>query len=254
MDSDSNDRKAKNWHVRITRSWSDLSGVIIRMAEFGPITAAYEHTPDQGCKRQHIHILFYSSTFAVNTVKDWIKKIFKPEAHDWRFKTTYKINKGTPQEQEVPITEASYPQLITYMSKGKLEPKYVKGIEMDNVRHFRDCWVEHKKTAAIQPVTESSEPKGKANYITLVDLQGECLNDYMVLIKDLVITDEQFRVDRDAQEQLTDSCANTAKRIHGMRLLRQRVCKRTVIELAEFCMLHLYPKSFSKACVYYWKF
>lgn len=105
-------------YERLSEMWAKLGGVTDKLV-------VYEHT--QG--RVHCHALVVGTTVSTDTIKNWTKKSLGVTAFpksDWSFKAA---------EQE-------HDRYVTYMSKGSLHPKFLKGIHEDEVDQLRLMWVE----------------------------------------------------------------------------------------------------------------
>lgn len=109
--------------VRITVSYDAAKGFIEKLAEDCDKLIAYEHD----ARRTHIH--FYATNCRIKT--DAIKARFKKHLHvtqwdrsNWCFESARDAG------------------CITYMSKGKLDPQYIKGFTQDEIIGYKDRWVE----------------------------------------------------------------------------------------------------------------
>lgn len=112
---------------------------------------AYEHEKDSKVKKTHCHILMMGCS-----VKD--------EAFKRRFKKLYKTErKGNDlwswEHKEHPNPDI---YLITYMSKGKLAPVFVKNFSPALVDELRLKWVEYKTPES--SVASKSKDKSKEFY------------------------------------------------------------------------------------------
>jgi len=102
----------------------------------------YEHEADEEINRTHIHCYADNPQVSTDTMKNWVKKALNVSSFiktDWSF----------PEAQDVGF--------ITYMSKGHLNPLFVKGIESDEISALRDKWVDQPKI------------KGKTQYVLKVE-------------------------------------------------------------------------------------
>jgi len=138
----------------------------------------YEHEADAKVKRTHVHALVETDV-STDTLKYRIKKIvgFVPKT-DWSFKTEMH---GEPVHDK----------LITYMSKGKLEPKYQKGFTQEVVDKYKSEWIERTKPAidnkdgskhisSKSTVTVWTMAKELANYINENAERREVYRDHLV--------------------------------------------------------------------------
>lgn len=125
--------------VRISRSYVDISSVLIEISRKSEGACWYEHDADEEVSRQHVHGLLVNPTISTDTMKGWLRKILGPvDRYDWAFPTTYKNDL-----KEVCAVNMDF---ITYMSKGKLEPVHCYGsIHSLLCDVYRKKWVERSK-------------------------------------------------------------------------------------------------------------
>lgn len=117
------------WACRVTRTFSDMSEVIDRMSEKSKLLVVYAHNEE--CERPHIHFLI-DTDVSTDTIKNWIKKCLNVTTFnkmDWSFKSTY--------GDDVPVDNG----YVTYMSKGKYDPLYVKGFTDSEIKELKTRWV-----------------------------------------------------------------------------------------------------------------
>lgn len=123
----------ESYSIRITRPYVEIMDWIAGIGSLSNIVVCYEHEADEEVSRTHCHILVYGDNMEKDTMKKRFIKLYgKPEKTDWYFKTTY--DKGgvkTPVDLH----------LITYMSKGKLDAKYIHRIEPIRVLEYKQQWV-----------------------------------------------------------------------------------------------------------------
>lgn len=120
-----------NFHIRISRPYDCIAEWI----NSEPCTklAVYEHEADDEVSRVHCHI-WATGIGKSDTLKNHLRKyIGSVEKTDWYF--TEKNKKKEEWNDE----------LITYMSKGVLELKLVKGYSETEINEFRNKWVDRKK-------------------------------------------------------------------------------------------------------------
>lgn len=117
-----------NLHIRISRPYTDISGWILN--EKHESCVVYEHDKDDEVARTHCHIWVKGIQCSTDSLKNHIKKVIGPvDKSDWYFTT---VNKS-----KEPWTD----DVITYMSKGKLEPKYKNGFTDEEIDNFKSKWV-----------------------------------------------------------------------------------------------------------------
>lgn len=146
---------------------------------------AYEHA--ERADNIHIHMMLIGCEVSTDTLKNYIRScgMVPPRAGNkfWSFKTC--------------DTDLQTP--VTYMSKGKLEPFFVKGFTQEEIDTCKDRWVERTpETSKYQPrlqyvVRESpSEAKKRKN-----DLLKEMI--------DLIQTNEKEHIIRIVLQVLNEN-------------------------------------------------
>lgn len=131
------------YFARITRPYSDLSGVVARWALRCDKLVIYEHTGSE-TEKVHIHAAIFGAGCDKKTLKNdyAMLKLKGNEDHSWK-------------EWDGIATA------ITYMTKGNLDPKYVKGYTMDEINELKAKWVqpkEYEKKNNWQKLFEEFEP------------------------------------------------------------------------------------------------
>lgn len=123
--------------IRLHVEWTET---LIPFFEQLDRVAVYEHGADEEVNRTHIHALVETSV-STDTLKIRIGKClgYKPNRSDWAF--SEKVGRPlTPVED----------RFITYMSKGTLEPKYLKGFTQDDCDRYKSYWVEKSLPVATE--------------------------------------------------------------------------------------------------------
>lgn len=139
-------RQTMKLKIRISRSFTELNpkeeSFITKLAEVCDVLVVYEHEADDEISRTHIHCYADNPRVSTDTMKNWVKKalgVTKFVKTDWSF------------------PEAQDEGFITYMSKGHLDPLFIKGITADACTLLKAQWVEIPKA------------KGKTQYILRVE-------------------------------------------------------------------------------------
>lgn len=135
---------------RITRPYALLSSIFEELESDRVIV--YEHEADEEVSRTHIHFLIDGCEVQILSLKNRIRKVLKEiDRSDWSFKTG-----GTKE-------------FITYMSKGKLEPKYVRGYDnLDyTIEELKAKWIDFKKQSIQTKLL--SKNNNKKTYQDIVD-------------------------------------------------------------------------------------
>lgn len=120
-----------NFAVRITKPFSDLSGTVRQWAMKADKLLCYEH---DNTDKLHCHLLMLNVSVDAERLKQISKEsgVTGKGNEFWSFKTKSKKTGSVSAE-----TAERY---ITYMSKGRYDPKYVKGYEPDYVQHCKESW------------------------------------------------------------------------------------------------------------------
>lgn len=131
--------------VRVSRPYDDLKEFIEKLADACEVLVVYEHQADDSINRTHIHAYVEDPKVSTDTMKNWVKKVLKVTSFpksDWSF------------------TEARDRGFITYLSKGQLDPLFVKGIEVEACRLLKADWVEQpQKKGKIQYILKAENPQ-----------------------------------------------------------------------------------------------
>jgi len=128
-----------NYAVRLRLPYDELRQAISAWALECSKVVAYEH-PEDGNVHCHLALMgYYGSKQHLKDVLHAHGLVFTPQ--QWSFKETFKA----PRSKEcIDITDATLPGYITYMSKGKYAPSYVKGVSYDICEKQRLLWVQHQ--------------------------------------------------------------------------------------------------------------
>lgn len=122
---------------RVTLPWTDLSGWVAAATQYCSAIVVYQHTGSK-TEKVHCHILWWEPTVIADTLKNIAKRDFGLTLKgngDWSFKTKYKDRLGTSLKVNKDV--------ITYMSKGVLEPSYIFGVTLEECTTFKSKWVQH---------------------------------------------------------------------------------------------------------------
>lgn len=120
--------------IRLHVEWSN---VLIPFFNSLDRVAVYEHSADEQVSRTHIHALVETSV-STDTLKNRIEQHigFRPSRSDWAFSTQV----GKPK---APVED----KFITYMSKGKLDPVFIKGFTQDECDRYKALWIEKSQSS-----------------------------------------------------------------------------------------------------------
>lgn len=131
-----------SFFARISRPYSDLSGVIARWALRCDKVLVYEHIGSE-TEKVHIHAAIYGANCDKKTLKNDYKhlRLNGNEDHSWK-------------EWDGVDTA------VTYMTKGELDPKYNKGYTQARLDELKAAWVqpkEYEKKSKWQQLAEEFE-------------------------------------------------------------------------------------------------
>lgn len=116
-----------NYHVRISRSYEELKGFFEN--EKCTHMVVYEHDADEEVSRTHCHAWIKGCANS-DTLKNHIRKLIGPVSKtDWYF--TEKNKKYVEWTDDV----------MTYLSKGVLEVKYVIGFTEAEIEEKKNKWI-----------------------------------------------------------------------------------------------------------------
>lgn len=139
------------------------------IAERADAVCAVEHPPDTGCRRTHVHI--YASALRVKkqAFYDYCDKIGVEPGNGARsFKTTYDTDNPTPVNKG----------FLSYMSKGSIDPVFLKGITMDEYNEYKaKGFSKQDETSPAKSKKEKSEVTDFAIYeeiVSKLDTPYEC--------------------------------------------------------------------------------
>lgn len=136
--------------VRITRDFDQLRPFFDRV-KLHPqsVCIVFQHDSDEDVSRTHVHAMISANVGSTDTLKRWVKDAVGPvDRYDWSFTRCREEDK-----------------YITYMSKGKLDPCLVHGIEYEKVTALRGSWVE--------PQVVTNPEKGKREDVTSYSMAKE---------------------------------------------------------------------------------
>lgn len=122
--------------MRISRSFSDLSGAVRSWALKADRLCVYEHVGTK-TEKVHIHLLMMGVSCGAERLKQIVNEsgvVGLKGQKDWSFKTAHK--------QLGPITDQTKDAYVTYMTKGHLKPMYYKGFEVEYLDERMAAWVE----------------------------------------------------------------------------------------------------------------
>jgi hypothetical protein len=122
-----------NLAFRVSVTYDELGLALLSLYDMSEKIVIYEHEADEDVSRTHLHGLIMGCNRKEDTVRT---KFFKGkyESTDYELKTKYQDNK----KKWWPVDD----KYITYMSKGRLHPQYVKGYTNEEIEEYRTQWVD----------------------------------------------------------------------------------------------------------------
>jgi len=133
------------YHIRLTKDYAILE-TFFRDLQCENMVV-YEHAADDEIKRTHVHALITDPTSGTTTMKARLTKLFGVwKKEDWAFVTKYKSD-----EKSLPVDD----KLITYMSKGCLEPSLVVGFTEEQITKYKDAWIEPETRKKVKPTYDA---------------------------------------------------------------------------------------------------
>lgn len=145
-----------DYAIRVTMTTdTDVSGIIRYISDRSDVVVVCEHNPATNTgNKPHIHIHVQGCTTATKTLLGKFTELRVPKGQAGRsVKTTY----GKDPDAK-PVDTGN----ITYISKGRLEPVFLKGVSIDEYYILRSNWIDYGVQAGTQgrqPIT--LEPSGK---------------------------------------------------------------------------------------------
>jgi len=126
-----------NLMVRITRPFCDLSGAIRQWALKCERMAVYEH---EGSRTEKIHI--HAILIGCSVSKERLKQLALPMIREHGSGNEFWSFKEKDKRTKQPISATTAPGAIIYMTKGKHDPMYYLGYELEYLTALKDQWQE----------------------------------------------------------------------------------------------------------------
>lgn len=120
--------------IRITLPFEDCSGIISQWSDRSQRAIVYQHDADEKISKTHVHIGLYGCEVKAEQLKRLWKNCPGKGNEFWSWKEE--------ADEFLPDGTNKY---LTYMSKGKLAPVFVKNISNESVENSRLSWVEPVK-------------------------------------------------------------------------------------------------------------
>lgn len=123
-----------DYFCRITRSYSDLSGMVAVWSERAFKMVVYEHTGEE-TEKTHIHMVIIGSSVCKKQLKNLVAYLNLKGNEDWSFK-----------DYDGDDTA------MTYMTKGSLDPKYLKGFTQQEADRWKSLWKPGRRGAKVADI------------------------------------------------------------------------------------------------------
>ena len=168
-----------DYHIRWSRAYVDISGAVGYVSNHCEELVAVEHEADDEVARTHVHMYVKGVTVTKQTLINQVQKAVPGIARsDYIHTTTYKDRETGEMK---PIDKG----LITYISKGSLEPSKLHNISLEEYYEWRAKWVnyenvEYKKGDIKRYVTIKETPKERKlrKQDLLAQMITKCANDF----------------------------------------------------------------------------
>jgi len=121
---------------RISRSYDECQEQIKELAAYATRVAIYQHDADEDVNRTHVHGIIRICSRGEDTLRTKFFKKYFAGNKQYQLATTYIPAKGMDAK---PVND----KYITYMSKGHLEPVYVKDYTQVEIDHWKSQWIDY---------------------------------------------------------------------------------------------------------------
>lgn len=145
-----------NYAIRVTMNDdTDLSGIYTYLADRANVVVVCRHSPETNTGHNpHVHIHVGGCPTSTKTILGKFTELKVPAGNNGRsVKTSY-------GEEAKPVDTGN----ITYISKGRLEPEFLKGVTISEFYNLRSNWVDYgvkQSRTQGREVATSGQPKKK---------------------------------------------------------------------------------------------
>ena len=146
---------------RITRSYNDISGLILDWSTTCEKLLVYQHPAGKSARtgktqKEHCHFLIQGCKIGLEGLKKRSKPIIKLSGNeDWSF-------------SDKNYTDSE--KYITYMTKGRYSPVFIKNYEVTQLDQLKNAWIEPVRVETPQLISPAPPPKD-----TVVSIWAEYL-------------------------------------------------------------------------------
>lgn len=129
--------------MRLTLPYENLRQCVSEWSLKAEKVVVYEHPEPDNI---HCHLALMGVYVTTQNLKDIMKDLGVPlkGAGQLSFKSTFK----NAAKEVIAMTDETLPGFITYMTKGKYEPKYLKGVSEEECAEARARWVDYSRSPA----------------------------------------------------------------------------------------------------------
>ena len=142
---------SRNIAVRLTCSYELLASTLGDWSCVSKYLVCYEHPEPDNI---HCHLLLTGVYCTDQHLKDvmWEHNVPCKGSGQLSFKTTFKNPEN--KKEIFAIDETNWERYISYMSKGKYDPKYNKGFSDETIQSCKSAWIDY-----------TTQPKPYLNYL-----------------------------------------------------------------------------------------
>jgi len=131
----------RNFAFRVSSSYDETKEHLAAMYDLCEKVAVYQHDADEEIKRTHIHGLLIGCSKSEDTLRNrFFKGKYEPADHE--LKTKYDVKEGIEQVKRKYDVDEKY---IIYMSKGVLDPMFLKVFTKEETDAYKAQWKNHKE-------------------------------------------------------------------------------------------------------------
>jgi hypothetical protein len=131
----------KNFAFRVTSSYDVTVEHLTPLYELCEKVAIYQHDADDEIERTHIHGLLIGCSKGEDTIRNRFFK-GKYQSADYELKTKYVVKEGIMQVKRTYDVDEKY---IIYMSKGVLDPMFLKVFTKEETDAYKAQWKNHRE-------------------------------------------------------------------------------------------------------------
>lgn len=128
-----------NYAPRVSLSFNDMSGVIRMWSNSCDKMVVYEHEADEDVKTTHVHMIMINCKYkSQDTLCNQFRKLIDIDLKGNSLWSWEHKDFKNPDED-----------FITYMSKGCLEPVFIKNMTNGDIEKYKSRWKNYEKKVAV---------------------------------------------------------------------------------------------------------